>query len=74
VKPHIGSFDKEEDAARAYNTAALEHGLTTDLNLFPSEQGNGKSRADPSEIIHHPMGSDLAVAADPSSVSIQPDK
>jgi hypothetical protein len=69
---HVGLFDNEEDAARAHDTAAVQHELTTRLN-FPLERDDGECEADSTEAVH-PVATDLMVVADPPSVSVQPKK
>jgi hypothetical protein len=69
---HVGLFDNEEDAARAHNTAAMQHGLTSRLN-FPSERDVVECEVDPTKAVH-PVTADLVVVADPPSVSVQPNK
>jgi hypothetical protein len=70
---YIGSFENEEDAARAFDEGARKHGMLDRLN-FPSERESSEGRADvPLEAVH-PAAADMVAVADPPSVSIQPDK
>jgi hypothetical protein len=71
VQIYVGSFENEEDAARAYDGAARMYSMLNHVNL-PSERGNAEGGADPSSEEEHPAAADPAATTDPPSVSIRP--
>jgi hypothetical protein len=66
---HLGYHVKEETAARAYDTAAMQHGMLKFVN-FPSEWENGRGGGGASEGVH-PAAVDPTVAVDSPSAGIQ---